>query len=49
MTLNFQLQQHHNWNISDMENMIPWEREIYIKQLRDWIDEENLRQKTQQR
>lgn len=32
-----------------MENMIPWERDIYIKQLRDWIEEENLKNKTSQR
>lgn len=46
MTLNFQLKQHHTWSIVEMENLIPWERDIYVKQLRDWIEEENLRLKT---
>ena len=49
LTLNFQLIQHHGWNFEDLENMIPWEREIYIKQLKSWIEEENLRNVTAQR
>ena len=43
MTLNFQLMQHHKYNLSDIENMMPWEREIYVLQLQKWIKEENER------
>jgi len=38
--------QHHNWSLEDIENMLPWERGIYIRQLKAWIEEENLRLKT---
>ena len=33
--------QHHNYSLSDLENMIPWEREIYLSLLKDWVDKEN--------
>lgn len=38
--INFSLQQHHNWAISMVENMIPMEREIYIILLTQYIEEE---------
>ena len=25
--------QHHNYSLSDLENMMPWEREIYVNML----------------
>ena len=37
--------QHHNYSLSDLENMIPWEREIYVDMLVTWIKEENEKQK----
>jgi len=37
--------QHHNYSLSDLENMIPWEREIYVDMLVTFIKEENERQK----
>jgi hypothetical protein len=33
--------QHHNYSLSDLENMIPWEREIYVDMLIEHIKEEN--------
>ncbi len=30
-TTNFTLINNFNWNLSDLENMIWWEREIYVK------------------
>ena len=33
--------QHHNYSLSDLENMIPWEREIYVDMLVTYIKEEN--------
>tara|TARA_A100001391_G_scaffold49748_1_gene30110 strand:+ start:514 stop:642 length:129 start_codon:yes stop_codon:yes gene_type:complete len=36
--------QHHKYSLSDIENMIPWEREIYISLLKNYIEEENLKQ-----
>jgi hypothetical protein len=33
--------QHHNYSLSDLEDMIPWEREIYLTMLKNHIDEKN--------
>ena len=33
--------QHHNYSLSDLENMLPWEREIYVDMLIEYIKEEN--------
>jgi len=35
--------QHHNYSLSELEDMIPWEREIYVALLQQWIKEENER------
>ena len=45
--VNFALIQHHKYSLTEIENMIPWEREIYISLLQQYIEEENL--KVQQR
>jgi len=42
------MMQHHNYNLSDLENMVPWEREIYVGLLNEHIREENERLKQQQ-
>ena len=39
--LNFSLMRYHNWNLSDVENLIPWEREVYVKLITDTIKKEN--------
>ena len=33
--------QHHNYSLEDLENMIPWEREIYVTLLTQHVKEEN--------
>ena len=35
--------QHHNYSLGDIENMMPWEREIYVDMLIEHIKEENKR------
>tara|TARA_Y100001951_G_C11046659_1_gene133309 strand:- start:109 stop:240 length:132 start_codon:yes stop_codon:yes gene_type:complete len=35
--------QHHKYSLSELENMLPWEREIYIDMLIQHIKEENER------
>ena len=45
---NFSLMQHHNYSLSDLENMLPWEREIYVDMLITYIKEENERKKREQ-
>ena len=39
--------QHHDYSLHDLENMIPWEREVYTTLLLDYIKEENERIKRQ--
>jgi hypothetical protein len=41
------MMQHHNYSLSELDEMIPWEREVYITMLVNYIQEENerLRQK----
>ena len=34
---------HHNYSLTELENMIPWEREIYLTLLIEYIKEENER------
>ena len=34
------MMQHHNYSLTELENMIPWEREIYIGLLVQFIEEE---------
>tara|TARA_B100002003_G_scaffold160933_1_gene149436 strand:- start:274 stop:423 length:150 start_codon:yes stop_codon:yes gene_type:complete len=47
MRTNFALMQHHKYSLTEIENMMPWEREIYLTLLSQWIEEENERQKKQ--
>jgi hypothetical protein len=42
---NFALIQHHKYSLTELENMIPWEREVYLSLLQQLIEEENLKNK----
>ena len=35
--------QHHKYSLTELENMMPWEREIYVGLLSEWVKEENER------
>ena len=35
--------QHHNYSLTELENMIPWEREVYIGLLLEFLKEEKER------
>ena len=37
--------QHHKYNLTELENMMPWEREVYVDMLITHIKEENEKQK----
>ena len=43
--------QHHKWSLTELDNMIPFERAIYVEMLQAWIKEENetIEQQNQQR
>jgi hypothetical protein len=43
------MMQYHNWSLTELDNMIPWEREIYITLLQNHIKEENERNAEEQR
>jgi hypothetical protein len=38
---NFALVQHHKYSLTEIEDMIPWEREIYLALLQEHIQKEN--------
>jgi hypothetical protein len=40
--------QHHKYSLTELDDMMPFEREIYIMLLTQFIKEENERQKQQQ-
>ena len=37
------MMQHHQYSLTELDNMIPWERQIYVSMLLDYIKEENER------
>ena len=40
---NFAMMQHHKYSLIEIENMVPWERDIYVALLLQYIEEENER------
>jgi len=42
------MMQHHKYSLTELENMVPWERDIYVGLLNEHIREENERLKQQQ-
>ena len=40
---NFALMQYHKYSLTELENMMPWERDIYTSLLEQHIEEENLK------
>jgi len=43
--LNFALMQHHKYSLTEIENMMPWERDIYVALLNQYVEEENEKAK----
>jgi len=42
---NFAMIQHHKWSLTELDNMIPYERQVYVTLLQQWSKEENQRVK----
>ena len=38
--------QHHHYSLTELEDMIPWERQIYVALLKQYIEEGNLKHKS---
>ena len=45
---NFSLMQHHKWSLSEVEGMIPWEKEVYISLLLDHLKEQEMQRKSEE-
>ena len=43
------MMQHHNYSLTELENMIPWEREIYIGLLMQYLKEEEEKMEREKR
>lgn len=43
--------QHHHYSLAELEDMIPWERDIYVMMLIQYIEAENekIKQKNAER
>jgi len=42
--INFALMQYHKYSLTEIENWIPWEREVYVGLLKQHLEEEKLKQ-----
>jgi hypothetical protein len=45
--LNFSLIQYHKWSLTEIENLLPWERDVYVGLLQQHLVEEESKQKQQ--
>jgi hypothetical protein len=41
--------QHHKYSLTELDNMLPWERQIYLDMLVAHIEKENERIRNQQK
>ena len=39
--------QHHKYSLTELESMLPWEKEVYITLLSQYIEEQNLKNQQQ--
>jgi len=44
---NFALMQHHKYNLSEIENMMPFERQVYVSLLMQYLEQLKNEQKQQ--
>ena len=40
--------QYHKYSLTELENMMPWERDIYVTLLKNYIEKENLKKQQQE-
>ena len=46
---NFALVQHHQWSLAELEDMVPFERDIYLELVAQWVKTENAKIEDQNR
>jgi hypothetical protein len=44
--LTFSLVQYHKWSLTEIENLLPWERDVYVELLKQHLEEEKIKQQT---
>ncbi len=42
--INFALIQYHKYSLTEIENLIPWERDVYVGLLKQHLEDEKLKQ-----
>mgnify|MGYP003113312429 FL=1 len=42
--INFALIQYHKYSLTEIENLIPWERDVYVGLLQQHLEDERLKQ-----
>lgn len=42
---NFSLMQHHKYSLTELDNLIPWEKQIYVTMLAQFMKEQNEQMK----
>ena len=38
--MNFVMMHHHKWSMSDLDELIPWEKEVYVAKLLEALEDE---------
>jgi hypothetical protein len=41
--------QHHKYSLTELDNLMPWERQVYIDLLMNYLEQENKKLKEHQR
>lgn len=39
------MMQYHKWSLTELDNMVPWEREVYVTLLMKHLEEEERKSK----
>jgi len=45
---NFAMVQHHKYSFTEIESMMPWERDVYVQMLVEHVEKENERIRQEQ-
>ena len=45
--LTFSLMKYHKYSLTEIEDMMPWEREIYVNLLKNYLDAEKMKRQQQ--
>ena len=46
--LTFSLMQYHKYSLTELENMIPYESDIYVNLLRNYLESEKMKRQQEQ-